>query len=223
MHTGKAAAILMASGFSRRFGGRNKLLVPFRGKPLARHTLDMVCSMKHDAAAKDSLEDCFSGIFFVTQDEQVAALANGLPVTLIRNNAPEKGRQESIRLGIEAADELGCQSRPGYYFFFPCDQPFLDQQTVRRILAARRPGCIVEPCYQDLQSSLGCHSSPSLFSAAFRDELLTLGNGEKPRIIKARHPNALISIEITNLSALFDIDTPEDINKMNFTSSPNAG
>ncbi|MDR2159652.1 MAG: hypothetical protein LBP23_06260, partial [Treponema sp.] len=35
----------MASGFSRRFAPENKLLVPFRGKPLARHTLDLVLGM----------------------------------------------------------------------------------------------------------------------------------------------------------------------------------
>ena len=39
-------AILMASGFSRRFGDENKLLVPFRDKPLARHTLDLVLSVR---------------------------------------------------------------------------------------------------------------------------------------------------------------------------------
>jgi len=194
LDTGKAAAILMASGFSRRFGGENKLLAPFRGKPLARYTLDLVCSM-----------NCFSAIFFVVQDERAAALAGGLPVTVLRNNAPEKGRQESVRLGVEAAGESE------YYFFFPCDQPFLDAETVRLMLAARRPGCIVEPCFQDRHGNMVCHGSPSLFSASFRDELLTLGEGEKPKIIKARHPEALISVEIPNRLALLDIDRPEDI------------
>jgi molybdenum cofactor cytidylyltransferase len=200
LDTDKIAAILLASGFSRRFGGENKLLVPFRGKHLARYTLDLVCSM-----------DCFSGIFFVVQDERTAALANGLPVTVIRNNAPEKGRRESVRLGTEAAGVSG------YYFFFPCDQPFLDTETVRLILAARRPGCIVEPCLEDRHDRPACHgspvcySSPSLFSVVFRDELLTLGEGEKPKIIKARHPEAVISVEIPNRLALLDIDKPEDM------------
>jgi CTP:molybdopterin cytidylyltransferase MocA len=54
----------MASGFSRRFAPENKLLVPFRGKPLARHTLDLVLGM-----------DCFAGIFFVAACNEVAALA----------------------------------------------------------------------------------------------------------------------------------------------------
>jgi len=203
-HSGTVAAILMASGFSRRFGVENKLLVPFRGKPLARHTLDLVCSMRR-APTNNGSADFFSDIFFVVQDEMVAALADGLSVTVLRNNAPEKGRQESVRLGTEAAGESG------YYFFFPCDQPFLDTETVRLMLAARQPGCIVEPCFKDRHGSLAYHGSPSLFSAVFRDELLNLGEDEKPKIIKARHPEALICVEIPNRLALVDIDKVEDI------------
>ena len=205
-HTDKVSVILMASGFSRRFGGGKKLLFPFRGKPLARYVLDLVCGMNESS-------HCFSGIFFVAADKEVAALAEGLPVTLIRNTAPEKDIRESVRLGVEAA----CKT--GYYFFFPCDQPLLDQETVRLILAARKPGYIAEPCFKDSgdstesrnsQGSRVCQGSPSLFSSVFRDELLNLSEGEKPRVIKARHPEALISVEITNRLALFDIDTPED-------------
>jgi CTP:molybdopterin cytidylyltransferase MocA len=43
--TDKINAILMASGFSRRFGSANKLLATFRGKPLARHTLELACAL----------------------------------------------------------------------------------------------------------------------------------------------------------------------------------
>jgi molybdenum cofactor cytidylyltransferase len=224
LDTRKVAAILMASGFSRRFGSENKLLVPFRGKPLARYSLDLACSMKQDTTDNSPAKDCFSDIFFVVQDIQTAALARGLPVTVLRNNAPEKGRRESVRLGTGAAEESG------YYFFFPCDQPFLDTETVRLMLAARRPGCIVEPCFQgrhgslDYHGSLVCHGSPSLFSALFRDELLTLGEGEKPKIIKARHPDALIDVEIPNRLALLDIDRPEDIEQYGkFTFSRSTG
>jgi molybdenum cofactor cytidylyltransferase len=190
----------MASGFSRRFGSENKLLVPFRGKPLVRHTLELVCAMT----------DSFSGIFFAAADECVAAIARDFPVTLIHNNAPEKGRRESVRLGVAAAGESD------YYFFFPCDQPLLDEETIRLILKARQPGKIVEPffsgaVYSGCHGSRDCSGSPSLFSAAFQNELLTLGEGEKPKVIKERHPDALIRVEVTNPLALFDIDNPDAI------------
>lgn len=188
-------AILMASGLSLRFGSENKLLVPFRGKALARYTLDLVCAM-----------DCFREIIFVAADERTAALAGGLPLTLVRNAAPEKGQRESVRLGVEAA---GPAAAAAYYIFFPCDQPLLDAASVRLILKARQPGRIVEPRYR------GEPGSPSLFSAAFRDELLALNEGESPRVIKARHPEAVLAVELDNPLAFADIDRPEDMARLN--------
>jgi molybdenum cofactor cytidylyltransferase len=205
--TDRVSAILMASGFSRRFGGENKLLVPFRGKALVRHTLDLICSF--NAASGKFLQDgsfYFNGIYLITADEQVAAAAAGLPVNVIRNKTPEKGRRESVRLGIEAS---GCQD---YYFFFPCDQPLLDHETINLILAARHRGKIVQPGLA-AGASLKEESSqysPSLFSAVFKEELLALNEGEKPNTIKTRHTGAVITVEITNPHVLLDIDKPED-------------
>jgi molybdenum cofactor cytidylyltransferase len=194
-------AILMASGFSRRFGSENKLLVPFRGKALARHTLDLVCGM-----------DCFREIIFVAADERTAALAGGLPSRLVRNTAPERGQRESIRLGVEAAG-AGAAS---WYLFFPCDQPLLDAAVIRLILDARRPGCIVQPCYR------GKPGNPALFSGVFRRELLSLGRGERGRDLIRRHPESLVRVEIAEAlfprsfpcSPLTDVDDPETLSRL---------
>jgi molybdenum cofactor cytidylyltransferase len=211
--SGRVCAILLASGFSKRFGEKNKLLAPFRGKALARHTLDLVCGL-----------GCFRRIFFVAAGDAVCDLARGLPLTPVRNEHPERGQAESIRLGLEAASGDGEISRgsdtvpvrdeaPGgaadYYMFFPCDQPLLDGETVRRILEARRPGAIVRPHCQ------GEPGNPVLFSAAFREELLNLAKGEHGRDIISRHPESLIPVEIPpsppGLSPLMDMDDPETL------------
>jgi CTP:molybdopterin cytidylyltransferase MocA len=181
-------AILLASGFSRRFGDTDKLLAGFRGKPLARHTLDLVSGI-----------GCFRGIFFVASGEDVINLASGLSVTVIRNKHPERGMRESVRLGLEAAGDSG------YYMFFPCDQPLLDAGTLMRILEARKPDCIVEP------RCGGKPGNPCVFSAAFRAELISLGEGEHPRDIKARHSGSLVPVEIHHPLALADIDDRETL------------
>jgi molybdenum cofactor cytidylyltransferase len=186
----------MASGFSTRFGGRNKLLIPFRGKPLARHTLDLVLGME------------FAGVFFVAAGDETAALASEGPERLrvIRNRHPERGQRESIRLGVAAAAGAGARDAEGedWYLFFPCDQPFLDRGTVGLIVEARRPGCIVQPC------AGGRPGNPCLFSGAFRDELLTLRRGEHGRDLIGRHPERLIRVEVA-ASPLTDIDDPETL------------
>jgi len=190
-------AILMAAGFSRRFGGQNKLLASFRGKPLALHTLDLVCGM-----------GCFEKIFFVYADEAVAALSDGLELTTVYNPAPEKGQGESARLGLTAAVQSVIGAEADYYMFFPCDQPLLDQDTVRLLLDAARHGCITEPVCP------GGNHSPSLFSAYFLEELFALKQGEHPRLLKTRHPQSVITVKIADPALLADVDTLEDLERL---------
>ena len=190
---GPAAAILMASGFSERFGEQNKLLVPFRGKPMARYTLELAASL-----------DMGGVIFFVTASGDVASLAADLPaVRVVKNSSPGKGLRESVRLGVEAA---GPDAE--YFFFFHCDQPFLDACTVRLILDEREKGCIVEPRYRLTPGN------PCLFSAVFREELLSLKEGESPRLIKTRHSEALRWVEVSDPMVLKDIDDEETFKRL---------
>jgi len=179
------AAVLLASGFSERFGKKNKLLFPFRGKPLARYALELATGMGFSG-----------GIYFVTASSDVAALAADLnAVNVIKNTAPERGQRESVRLGVEAAGQ-----NVEYFLFLPCDQPFLDAGTVQSVLDNREHGCIVEPRYR------GRPGNPCLFSAVFRKELFSLTDGQTPRLIKERHPQALRGVEVSNPLALEDID-----------------
>ena len=187
----KCSAILLASGFSKRFGAQNKLLFPFNGKPLARYTLELT--------AVDLAASFLGGIFFVTACDKVSALAKDLGnVNIIKNTAPEKESRESVRLGVEAS------ASADYYFIFPCDQPFLNADTVRRMLDARRSGCIVEACYKDPVGNL-VSQSPSLFCASFREELLSVKAGEKPSVVKVRHRDSVVRVEADE-SVLRDID-----------------
>lgn len=187
---GTVDAILMASGFSRRFGEPDKLLYPFRGKPLAAHALELVCAMPE-----------FVRILFVCASPEVTALAEGLPVRVIHNANPGRGQCESIRLGVE----VSCAE---HYLFVPCDQPLLDAETVRAVLARRAQGRIVVPAYD------GKPGTPALFSAAFRAELLALADGENARSIKRAHPQAVLEVPLPSPLPLRDIDTLQDLEQL---------
>lgn len=182
-------AILMAAGFSNRFGPHNKLLQPFCGKPLIAHTLHLVKKIP------------FRRIFLVYAAPQILALAHGIPITALHNTNPVRGPCESVRLGVKA-------SRAAYYLFFNCDQPLLDAATVENIVRARQPGCIVQPV-QD-----GQPGAPTLFSSAFRRALLTLEDGQNPRSIKAQNPQCVVSVPAATPLALADIDTPKALQKL---------
>jgi molybdenum cofactor cytidylyltransferase len=104
---------------------------------------------------------------------------------------------------VEAAG-AGLGGAAGFYMFFPCDQPLLDRETVRRVLDARKPGAIVRPCHD------GKAGSPALFCASFRDELVSLRQGEHGRDIILRHPSSLVQVAASCPAALADIDNMED-------------
>jgi molybdenum cofactor cytidylyltransferase len=184
------AAILPASGFSRRFGREDKLLYAFRGKPLARHTLELVTRM-----------GCFDPVVYVAARPEVAALAGdagiarpGVDIRVVLNSRPEYGLRESIRLGVIAAGEAG------FYAFFPCDMPWLNAATVSAVLSHAMPGKIVRPVHN------GKPGNPCVFAAAFRNELVSLDFGEQPRDILKRHPECVVSVEIADGTALTDMD-----------------
>lgn len=181
-------AILMASGSSVRFGAEDKLLAPFRGTPLVLHTVRLALQA-----------GCFRHIFLVYARPEVAALAEGLAVCAIYNGNPGRGMCESVRLGVQA-------SRAAHYLFFPCDQPLLPAEVVRSIVEQRRSGRIVVP------SNGLAPGTPVLVSATFREELLSLADGETPRLLKKRHPEAVYTLRVASRRALMDVDTVEALN-----------
>lgn len=188
--SGTVDAILMASGFSRRFTPQNKLLLTYNGVPLARRALELACSVP-----------LFNHVYFVCADSTVAALAEGLPATVVHNDHPELGSRNSVRLGVEA-------SSADHYMFFPCDQPLLNEATILAVLENRAEETIVHPVYRQSPGS------PVVFSNAYRDQLLALQPGQHARDIKARHFDKVVSVVLDSCWPLYDIDTPNDFEQL---------
>ncbi len=184
---GSVDAVLMASGFSKRFGKENKLLAPFCGKPLAYYPLKLAC-------------DCglFQHIFFVCNNAEVESLANHFPVTVLHNANAQNGAGESVRLGVQASDAE-------YYLFLPCDQPLLDFETLQKIVKMRKPNRIVQPCFENRVGS------PVLFSSFFQKELCSLMPNEAARKVIQRHPQEVLRLPLETEAPLLDVDTPQDL------------
>lgn len=183
----------MASGKSARFGTANKLLIPFRGKPLLSRAIDLVKEVQKQ-------EPRLLKTIFVCASAETAALARKAGgVRVLNNRNAQRGQRESIRLGARA-------SSAAYLLFMPCDQGFLDAETILRIIGARAPGKICRPCYR------GRDGSPVLFSRVFRAELMALGEGGHGRDLILRHGDALVRVEIASPLPLVDFDTPELFN-----------
>ncbi len=179
--------ILMASGSSRRFGKKNKLLQLFQGKTLLRRALELACSLPLNGKT-----------MLAYAEPEIGEAARGFPVLALRNERPERGLCESVRLGTAASSAEHC-------LFMPCDQPFLDAATVGAVVSRRAPGRIVVPVHA------GEPGNPVLFSAFFREELLALPDGDSPRLLKERHADRVVSVNIEDPLPLRDMDTEEDL------------
>lgn len=103
--------IYMAAGNSRRFGS-NKLLVSWRGKPLYRHTLDLLFERQ-----KAWAERCLITITVVTQYEQIlrelGEFAGREGVSLVYCEDSKKGVSYTIRAGIQAVLSQNAQTECG--------------------------------------------------------------------------------------------------------------
>ena len=98
----------MAAGNAARFG-KNKLAAMVNGKPLIEHALDAIP------------RESFSRVLVVTQHENVEAAAKKFGFETLRNEHPERGQSETIRLGTAAkyAAEHGYDAFPSSLLISP--------------------------------------------------------------------------------------------------------
>ncbi len=190
----KIDGIILAAGLSRRMG-ENKLLLPFLGKPLLRHVLDLALLLP------------LASVVLVTTKETAARVHIPSEVRLVHNPCPEQGQSLSIRLALQHSDADG-------YLFFPADQPLLDADTAMAVLAQANPRCIVVPAHG------GVPGSPAFFPAGFKEELMALRGDAGGRGVRERHPEACLYAEVGNASVLRDIDTPEQYRHLLSQASP---
>ena len=116
----RVSAILLAAGLSRRTG-RSKQLLPLKGKPIIRHSLDALLA----SGIGDIVVVLRSG------DPDTVRAVNGLPVHIVFNPIQESDMAESLRTGLRGVDK----SSTGVLVSL-ADQPLVSAETIK-LLAAR--------------------------------------------------------------------------------------
>lgn len=184
----RVGAVLMASGAAVRFG-RNKLLQPVDGLPMIQRALEAVPARLFDRAA------------LVSSFPEVLALGEKAGFLPVFNPQAAEGQSASIRLGLSALGETDGA------LFAVCDQPWLTQTSVRRLLEAfsRCPDWICALSWQ------GQRGNPVLFPAWLFPELLTLTGSRGGGAVIRAHRDRLRLVEVNSPRELQDVDTPEDL------------
>lgn len=173
-------AIIMAAGLSTRMGA-NKLLLPYKDKPILQHTIDLVESLP------------FYSRTLVSRHENIVGLAIPKSFKLIVNPAPELGQSASMRLGLEAAAGDG-------FLFFQGDQPLLDAATVQAVLALASPDAIVVPRHK------GMPGNPVFFPARLKGELMAIEGDRGGRSVRDAHSDICKYIDVAAPAPLWDVD-----------------
>ena len=186
--------ILLAAGFSLRFGSTNKLLQCLPdGRPIALASAENLIKAIPVSIAvlrpknKDLTELLINAglnIVFCTEDNQEMAdsLATGI----------------RFSVNFEAAND-------GFVIAL-ADMPYIQTETIVAVANKVADGAsIVIPTYQNQRGH------PVGFSAKFRSELENLQGDEGARSIIKRYTDELLLLPTDDAGILVDIDTPNDL------------
>ncbi|MEY8000807.1 molybdenum cofactor cytidylyltransferase [Clostridium sp. Mt-5] len=184
-------AIIMASGYSSRMG-TNKLLLPYKGKPLLEHTIDAITNCT------------FRQIILIAKDAQVINLAEKKGLRIVKNHKAYIGQSQSIKLGI-----INSPSADGY-MFFTGDQPMLTSDIINALIECFKihKHSIIVPRFK---LELG---SPVIFSKDYINKLLNLTEDTGGKSIINKNIDKVIFLKLKNKYPIFDIDTPDDYKTM---------
>ena len=190
----KVVGILLAAGFSTRFG-TNKLLAPLPdGGPEAGTPVAV-------AAARHLVEALPEPVAVVRpRAQKVSQLVReaGCRTAICRNAA--QGMGISLAAGVRAAGDAD-----GWVIAL-ADMPFIRAETIRRIAMALQEGAAIA-----VPACGGERGHPVGFARRFRDDLLALTGDEGAREILAAHPDWITLYETGDRGVLRDVDVPSDL------------
>ncbi len=186
----RVAGIVLAAGTASRMG-RNKLVLPVRGKPMVAHAVE--------AATVAGLDP----VIVVTGHESAAVrqAIGEAQVAFVQNENFSRGLSTSLRAGIGAVPP-NCEGAVVLLGDMPAVTASLVEKVVQAFdLAEDRAICVA--------TAQGERGHPVLWGRQFFPELEALDGDAGARAVMGRYPNLVCEVEAGDAAPLADIDTPE--------------
>ena len=186
-------ALVLAAGSSKRFGSRKLIAKLPDGETVINRTLNRIKLALPDVTVISSTE-LYSSISVSNSEIEIFADSDlGMGATL----------SYGIKLSQESNACLVCLA----------DMPFIQASTYREIASKLTKHNIVVPVYN------GEQGNPVGFGERFFGELASLNGDKGGRTLIEEYSDATHYIEVDDPTILYDIDTPEDLEKyINLTS-----
>jgi len=183
-------ALVLAAGSSRRMGAENKLLLPFKGKPVISHVVDnLKASQVQDILVVTGYEA-----------EKISKMAE---CSVIHNPDHQQGMGTSIVAGVK-----GISEKTDAVLICLADMPLITSDIIDQVIAGFDPAAgktIVVP------ENDGCTGHPVLFGRDFFKDLKDLKNNRGARdIIHSNALQHLKKVSIPNSAIFRDLDKPDD-------------
>lgn len=185
----RSVAIVLAAGASTRFGSP-KQLYEWQGQPLLRHVV-----LQALAAAVEEVI-----VVLGAQFPAVAAVLQGLPVTILYNERWAEGQSTSMQAGLRA-----CPPGVEAALFLLGDQPQTPAALLHEIMETHRRTLapIIAPRHA------GRRGNPVLFDRACFPELLSITGDTGGRDLFQRYAGQVAWVE-AGPEVLFDLDRPPE-------------
>ena len=201
-HRKQTAGIILAAGMSRRFG-RPKQLLMLKNKHLLEWALDAALASR------------LAKVVLVLGHEhekilQALGVKTNLPrLQIVINHRYQEGQSGSLQSGLKMVHKA-------YYsaMFLLGDQPRVQSSTIDDLLArfwdSEKNICV--PVHR------GRRVNPTLFSRAMYCRLMAINGDFGARNIIRENSEQVLYVEVDDPAEFVDIDTPEDIAKIQFES-----
>lgn len=186
------ACVVLASGLGRRFGS-NKLLSQLAQKQIVQHILDNTTGI-------------FRERVIVTRHQEIQNSCQKQNIPCVLHDKPYLS--DTVRIGVEhiQAQEKNIQG----ILFATADQPLLKQSTIIKLCTSfmQQPEKIHRLYYKDTPGN------PIIFPSALTEELKVLPQDKGGSVLAKKYPELVIKIQVQDEYELFDIDTQEDLRKL---------
>ena len=180
------SGVILAAGKASRMG-RDKLSLPFNGKPLLQHVVD--------AARKSCLENV---TVVIPRDSDLENIVDFSGCDVVRSVHRDLGQAESLQTGLRnVLDESdGCMVLLG-------DQPLITAETIDMLAGAfaQQPECWVAPVQEDMRGN------PITIPSAWYPKVFELEGDSGARPLLASPGLALRLVRIHEVGPFIDVDT----------------